>query len=32
MPLIIYEPVNANSKAFIDFWAAQYKGYDNNFY
>ena len=32
MPLIIYEPVNANSKAFIDFWAARYKGYDNDFY
>jgi len=30
--LIIYKPVNADPKAFIDFWAARYTGYDENFY
>ena len=32
MQLIIYEPVNADAKAFIDFWAARYTGYDDDFY
>ena len=30
--LFIYEPVNADAKAFIDFWAARYTGYDDDFY
>jgi len=30
--LIIYEPVEADAKAFIDFWAARYTGYDDDFY
>lgn len=32
MHLIIYQPVNAVPKAFIDFWAARYTGYDDDFY
>ncbi|MGA2301494.1 MAG: hypothetical protein ABSG77_12490 [Candidatus Acidiferrum sp.] len=32
MQLIIYQPVNADPKAFIDFWAARYTGYDEKFY
>jgi hypothetical protein len=30
--LIVYEPVNAKAKVFIDFWAARYTGYDDDFY
>jgi hypothetical protein len=32
MQLIIYEPVHADRQAFIDFWAARYTGYDDDFY
>mgnify|MGYP005810031913 CR=1 FL=1 len=32
MQLIIYQPQNAAPKEFIEFWAAQYTGYDDNFY
>jgi hypothetical protein len=30
--LIIYEPVKADLKAFIEFWEARYTGYDDDFY
>jgi hypothetical protein len=30
--LIIYEPVGADPKVFVDFWAARYTGYDDDFY
>jgi hypothetical protein len=30
--LIIYEPVSADAKAFIEFWADRYTGYDDAFY
>jgi hypothetical protein len=30
--LLIYEPVKADLKAFIEFWAARYTGYDDDFY
>jgi hypothetical protein len=30
--LIIYEPVGAEAKTFIEFWAARYTGYDDDFY
>jgi hypothetical protein len=30
--LIIYEPVKADPKAFIEFWTARYTGYDDDFY
>jgi hypothetical protein len=30
--LIIYQPVDADPRTFIDFWAAQYAGYDDDFY
>jgi hypothetical protein len=29
---MIYEPVSAEAKAFIEFWAARYTGYDDDFY
>ena len=32
MILIVYQPVCADKKAFIDFWAARYRGYDEEFY
>ena len=32
MQLIIYEPVKADPQAFIEFWAARYTGYDDDFY
>ena len=32
MQLIIYEPINAAPEAFIEFWAARYTGYDDDFY
>ena len=32
MQLITYLPVYATPEAFIDFWAARYAGYDENFY
>lgn len=32
MRLIIYEPVSAAAKAFIEFWAARYTGADDDFY
>jgi hypothetical protein len=28
--LIIYEPVNADLKAFIEFWKARHTGYDDD--
>jgi hypothetical protein len=30
--LTIYQPVSADAKAFIEFWAARYTGYDDDFY
>jgi hypothetical protein len=30
--LIIYEPVSADARAFIEFWSARYTGYDDDFY
>jgi hypothetical protein len=30
--LIIYQPVTADPKAFVDFWAARYAGYDEKVY
>jgi hypothetical protein len=30
--LIIYEPINATPEAFVEFWAARYTGYDDDFY
>jgi hypothetical protein len=32
VPLIIYQPVAADAKAFLEFWAARYAGYDETFY
>lgn len=32
MQLEIYQPVKATPSAFIDFWAARYTGYDDDFY
>ena len=32
MQLIIYEPRKADRKAFVEFWAARYTGYDDEFY
>ena len=32
MRLIIYEPVSADARAFIEFWSARYTGYDDDFY
>jgi hypothetical protein len=32
MKLIVYEPVNANKKVFIEFWSGRYTGYDDDFY
>jgi hypothetical protein len=32
MRLIIYEPITVGYEAFIDFWAARYTGYDDDFY
>ena len=32
MPLIIYQPVNADPKAFVDFWAARYSYPDQELY
>jgi hypothetical protein len=32
MPLIIYVPVHVDSLPFIEFWAARYRGYDDEFY
>lgn len=32
MRLMIYEPVSADAKAFIEFWSARYTGYDDDFY
>ena len=32
MHLLIYEPVDANLQTFIEFWAARYAGYDDDFY
>ena len=32
MRLIIYEPVGADTKAFIEFWSSRYTGYDDDFY
>ena len=32
MQLIIYEPVSADAKAFIEFWSARYTGDDDDFY
>lgn len=32
MRLIVYEPVSADPKAFVDFWSARYTDYDDNFY
>jgi hypothetical protein len=30
--LITYQPVDADPRAFVEFWAAQYTGDDDNFY
>jgi hypothetical protein len=30
--LIIYEPVQAEKKSFVEFWSARYAGYDDEFY
>jgi hypothetical protein len=27
---MIYEPVSADAKAFIEFWSARYTGYDDD--
>jgi len=32
LQFIIYEPVSAAPKAFIEFWADRYTGYDDDFY
>src|ERR1035437_7102092 len=32
MQMIIYEPVKADMKAFVDFWSRRYTGYDDDFY
>ena len=32
MQFIIYQPVDADPRTFIDFWAARYSGYDDDFY
>jgi hypothetical protein len=32
MRLIIYEPVCADVKAFVEFWSARYTGEDDEFY
>lgn len=32
MLFIIYQPVDAAPRTFIDFWAARYEGYDDDFY
>src|ERR1022692_1085674 len=32
MQMIIYEPVKADVKAFVDFWSKRYTGYDDDFY
>jgi len=30
--LIVYEPVKADKKAFVQFWSGRYTGYDDEFY
>lgn len=32
MRLIIYEPVKADMRAFVEFWSKRYTGYDDDFY
>ena len=32
MHLIVYEPVKADSEAFVKFWSGRYIGYDDDFY
>jgi len=32
MRLIVYEPVTADKRAFVDFWSERYTGYDDEFY
>ena len=32
MRLMIYEPVSADARAFIEFWSVRYTGYDDDFY
>jgi hypothetical protein len=32
MRLIVYEPVKADGKAFVEFWSGRYSGYDDDFY